>query len=121
MAILATTFTTEIILLVTGLFLIDGGLIRKFGAMAIFVSDIALVYTSQNYVSDLTSPPTNVSLFLTTEIQTALVSMLAILTLVTLGWSFITLRNIIFLSNASPDESDFARKKRMDSFYEELI
>lgn len=95
MALLATQYTTEFVLLIIGLVLYDGGLIRKLGAMTLFIEGLFLAQTSQVYVSDLTATPTNVFLFFTPAIQVALVIMFAVLIYVTASWSFITIGRIL--------------------------
>lgn len=103
MALLATSFTVEIILLIIGIYLFDGGIIRKFGAIGMFIYGLQLSYLRQRYVSDLTTPPTNVSLFFSPEIAQALVYMFAILTLITIAWTFVEFAKIIKFKNEHPN------------------
>jgi hypothetical protein len=106
MALLATTFTVEIILLIIGLYLFDGGIIRKFGAIGLFIFGLQLSYSAQTYVSDATTLPTNVSLFFTPEIQRAMVFMFALLTLVTIAWTFVELAKIVKFKGNGGDLKD---------------
>ena len=94
MALLATSFTVEIILLLIGLYFFDGGLIRKIGAMGFFVLGLQLSYGSQKYVSDATNLPTNTSLIFTPEIQSALTILFAICTLITFALFTISVARI---------------------------
>lgn len=95
MALIATQFTMEVILLIIGLYLFDGGIIRNFSAIGLFVTDITLTITSQSYVSDLTSSPANTFLFFTPAIQNAWIIMLSVLTLTTLALAFIRLIRLL--------------------------
>jgi len=95
MALLATSFTVEILLLVFGTFLFTEGLIEKLGAEGLFVFALQMSYKTQNYVSDLTSTPSNVTLFLTVDIQQAMVIMSATLALICLAKAFVEIRNLL--------------------------
>lgn len=95
MALLATSFTVEVLLLVFGTFLFTEGLISKLGAEGLFVYCLSLSYKTQAYVSDLSAAPTNVSLFLTPDIQTGMVLLSAILALVCMAKAFITIRDLL--------------------------
>jgi hypothetical protein len=100
MALLATTFTTEVVLLIIGLYFFDGGIIRKFGSIGLFIFGLQLAYSSQAYVSDLTAQPTNTFLLFTPELQRAWVYTFALCTLITLAWTFVELAKIAkFIKN----------------------
>lgn len=95
MALLANSITTEVILLLIGLYLFDGGIVRKFGAVALFITDLSMTLSSQNYISDLSSTPTNQGLFFTPAITNAWATMLSILIVITLLWTFISFARIM--------------------------
>jgi hypothetical protein len=106
MALLATTFTTEVVLLIIGLYLFDGGIMRKFGSIGLFIFGLQLAYSSQVYVSDVTAQPTNVNLFFTPELQRAWVYMFALLTLITIAWTFVELAKIVKFKGNGGDLKD---------------
>lgn len=91
----------EIVLLIIGLYLFDGGIIRKFGAIGLFINDMVLSYSNQVYVSDASKNPSNAFLFFTPQIQQSWVIMLAILILITLSWTFISLARLIKYSSTN--------------------
>lgn len=120
MALIASSFTMEIILLIIGLYLFDGGIIRKFSAIGLFVIDLNLTISTQTYVSDLTSTPSNVSLFFTPAIQNAWALMLVLLTLTTMAWTFISIGRIIVWWNGL-NQSERASIAKWTFIIEELV
>lgn len=113
MALLATSFTVEVLLLVFGTFLFTEGLIEKLGAEGLFVFALQMSYKTQQYVSDLSTTPVNVSLFLTVDVQQAMVVMSATLALVCMAKAFVEIRNLL----------QFKRKngKFPDDIWESLV
>lgn len=96
MALIANSVTVEIILLVFQTYFgFDSGFIRKMVAIGMGALGITLSTSSQVYVSDLTSSPTNVFLFLTPSLQNAFVLMFIMITLSIIALQFIILRDII--------------------------
>lgn len=95
MALLATSFTVEVLLLVFGTFLFTEGLIEKLGAEGLFIFTLQMSYKTQQYVSDLSASPSNVALFLTPDVQQAMVVMSATLALVCMGKAFVEIRNLL--------------------------
>lgn len=96
MALIANSVTVEIILLVFQTYFgFDSGFIRKLVAIGMGALGIGLAISTQVYVSDLTSTPTNVFLFLTPSLQNAFVLMFTMITLAVLALEFIILRQII--------------------------
>lgn len=95
MALIAQTETWEIVFLLIGTFLFDGGIIRKLGSIGLFVLGLQLSYTSQAYVSDLSTQPNNVFLFYIPNLQQDIVIMFAILTLITFGFIVVDIGKII--------------------------
>lgn len=122
MALIATDLTIQVILILIGFVLAyGGGFIQKIGAIGLFMVGLGLAATTQSYVSDSTTPISNVNLFFPRSMQIAMVTTFAILSLVTIAFAFLSLRKLIQLSTAEPDESEFAKKKRREAFFEELV
>lgn len=95
MALIAQTETWEIVFLLIGIYLFDGGIIRKFGAIGLFVLGLQLSYLKQSYVSDLTTQPTNVGLFYIPSLQQDIVIMFALLVLVTFAFMVVDIGKIL--------------------------
>lgn len=118
MALLATTFTTEVVVLIIGLYFIDGGVGRRIGAIGLFVAGLQLSYSTQIYVSDLTALPTNTSLFFTPEIQRAWVLIFAICSLVALALAVVSIGKI---ANTINDMKIKNEKIRWSEVFEEFF
>lgn len=95
MALIAVSTTAEVILLIIGLYLFDGGLVRKFGAIGMFVYGLGLSLGKQTYVSDLSSQPTNVFLIYTGNVQNGFAWMYSILIVITICFSFISIWRLV--------------------------
>ncbi len=92
MALIAISFTVEIILLIISLYLgFDSGFLRKLVAIGFNIFGINLVLQKQFYVSDLSSTPLSVSTGFPGPIQNALTLIFSFLTLVILAAAFVDL------------------------------
>lgn len=94
MALIGTSPTMEVILLIIGIYIYDGGIIRKFGGIGLFITGLQLSYNTQRYVSDLTASPTTVSLFYTPDVAQAWVIIFATLTLIAFSFIMIDISKI---------------------------
>lgn len=123
MALIASSFTMEVILLIIGIFIYDGGFIRKFSAVGMFIYGLQTAITSQSYVSDLTSTPSNAFLFFTPQVQTDWAYIFAVLTMITFGYTFISIYRITqeLSEMAAMKDTVQKRKKRMELIMEELV
>ena len=96
MALVATAFTVEIILLIFQVYFgFDSGFLRKLIAIGFGAIGISLVLQTQVYVSDLSSTPTNVFLFFTPSTQNALTLVFTLVTLTIMASIFVDLYKII--------------------------
>jgi len=98
-ALLATGLTIEIILWITAIYIMDGGLIRQIGAMGLYITNISVITSRQSFVSDLSTTPLNVTTFFVPNLLSAWVLINAILFMVTFGFFVINLRVISKLDN----------------------
>jgi len=72
MALIAVSFTMEVVLLIVGIYFgFDSGFLRKLIAIGFCVTGISLSLSSQFYISDLTSSPLSVSTSFPGVIQNA--------------------------------------------------
>ena len=95
MALIASDFTIQIILLLVAfVFEFGGGFIQKLGSTGLFITGLALAATTQSYVSDLTASPVNVSLFYIPALQQDIVIMFALLIILTFGFIFVDIAKI---------------------------
>lgn len=92
MALIAVSFTVEIILLIVSLYLgFDSGFLRKLVAIGFNIFGINLVLQKQFYVSDLSAAPVVVSSSFPGAIQNVMTIVFAFLTLVILAAAFVDL------------------------------
>jgi hypothetical protein len=123
MALIASSFTMEVILLIIGLYLFDGGLIRKFASVGLYIYGLNTALAKQVYVSDLTSQPTNVTLGFTSQLQQDWAVIFAFLTMITLAWTFLSLYKIVVEAQKLTLIKDPMEKKskRFEFILEELV
>lgn len=123
MALIASSFTMEVILLIIGLYLFDGGIIRKFSAVGLFIYGLQTALISQTYVSDLSSIPANTSLLFTPQIQNDWAIMFGLLTMITFAWTFVSIGNISLelAEIGRMKDNNEKRKKRMQLIMEEMV
>lgn len=92
MALIAVSFTMEIILLIVSLYLgFDSGFLRKLVAIGFNMTGLSLSLQKQFYVSDLSSTPASVSTALPGPIQNAFAIIFGFLTVVILAAAFVDL------------------------------
>lgn len=95
MALIAISFTVEIITLIVALYFgFDSGLIRKFSAFGLCSFGITLVNTPQVFISDLTSSPQIVTVNFPGNIQNVMTVMFALVALTIVASAFLDIRKM---------------------------
>ncbi|SRR6266566_6351734 len=103
MALIAVSFTVEIILLIVALYFgFDSGVMRKIVAIGFCFFGLPLVLSPQFYVSDLTSVPTVVSSTFPGNIQNAMAILFVLTAAVIISSALIDL----YKMNKLSDEKD---------------
>jgi hypothetical protein len=103
MALIAVSFTVEIILLIVALYMgFDSGIMRKLVAVGFCFFGLPLVLAPQVYISDLSAKPLSVTASFPGSIQNAMAILFILLAAVIIAATFIDLYRI----NKSTDDKE---------------
>lgn len=107
MALIAVSFTVEIILLIVALYFgFDSGLLRKFAGFGFCMFGLPLVLAPQVYISDLTAKPTAVTSSFPGNIQNAMSLLFILVGVVIIAAMFIDIYKLNKEADKSKEERD---------------